>query len=60
MKPQISEVQEMLGDDIIQVFEETFGDDRQALAEILDEAMRAMKIVKQDDEYNSLCNRVGQ
>ena len=53
MKTKIQEAKRILGADIIKVFEETFGEDPRALEEIMEEAVRAMKLINQDSDYDS-------
>jgi hypothetical protein len=54
MKTNMKEAEAILGNEILTVFKETFGDDPKALQEIISEALRAMKLVNLDEDYNAL------
>jgi len=53
MEPK-QNAKEILGSELISVFQETYGDDPQALTEIMHEAVRAISIIRNDTDYMSI------
>jgi hypothetical protein len=56
MKPILQRAKAILGTKLVKTFQETCGDDQQAFEEMLHEALRALAVIRKDDEWTGLAS----
>jgi hypothetical protein len=54
MKPILQKAKAILGTQLVKTFQEACGDDHNALEELINESIRALKVVRQDSEWTGL------
>jgi hypothetical protein len=54
MKPILQRAKAILGAKLVKTFQDACGEDQAALEEILNEAIRALSVVRQDSEWTGL------